>query len=594
MLTDLQARCVRLRDAMTGQSSASSPDSGDERDLRGKHSRIPIVLFAVAITFYCVYLALVQSSWVLGGGMWAEMASNYYPNSISDSLWTRLFATDFGYVPLPQRLIGIVGSSFNLPAAAIPYFYTWSAVILTGAMVGSFCLRPFRVLVQSDALRFVAVLAVILVADFQTRTYINFTYFGAFFIAIIVALAFVDRLNDPPWYAWFTPLLMISKPSMFVLLPLILITAVVSRSRFRWIALASTLAVFVQACSLLVNKSSVPSNSSQPFSMVEKLHAGVDYSLGYLGGVFIGRADAIAPMLVGVLLLLVCVATVWRFPSRASVLVLWGASLAVLNTVFNSILLSDQWNMSIDRLAVHQLAIDRNVMLTYFGVVLIVVGLLATWVERVGTPNTLRVAVVAPAAFVSWFVVSGWAVAAASMNELPPSPILGNSQWERMSAAIDSDVPVCVPVDPMGWALPNGELSPLDWMFSRDCRVLKIAGPATMLPPVAGAPNKYVVQAPEAGPNTQLVSLAVVVDSGFNLRSNVTTTATLQLHRGGSRTFASTEVLEPGPRRILMSGSVPIPIRDIRSVTIEIASPAGVYRSAGNPGMPAVIWMVER
>ena len=143
MLTDLQARCVRLRDAMTGQSSASSPDSGDERDLRGKHSRIPIVLFAVAITFYCVYLALVQSSWVLGGGMWAEMASNYYPNSISDSLWTRLFATDFGYVPLPQRLIGIVGSSFNLPAAAIPYFYTWSAVILTGAMVGSFCLRPF-------------------------------------------------------------------------------------------------------------------------------------------------------------------------------------------------------------------------------------------------------------------------------------------------------------------------------------------------------------------------------------------------------------------------------------------------------------------
>ena len=43
---------------MTGQSSASSPDSGDERDLRGKHSRIPIVLFAVAITFYCVYLAL--------------------------------------------------------------------------------------------------------------------------------------------------------------------------------------------------------------------------------------------------------------------------------------------------------------------------------------------------------------------------------------------------------------------------------------------------------------------------------------------------------------------------------------------------------
>ncbi|NKC48732.1 hypothetical protein HED54_12175 [Ochrobactrum anthropi ATCC 49188] len=66
----------------------------------------------------------------IGGGMWAEMATNYYPNANASSFVQKLLSTDAGYIPAPQRLIALVGNQLNLPAATIPYFYTWSSIFL--------------------------------------------------------------------------------------------------------------------------------------------------------------------------------------------------------------------------------------------------------------------------------------------------------------------------------------------------------------------------------------------------------------------------------------------------------------------------------
>lgn len=591
MLNRVHAQLVRMRDVITGQTAQPSVIP------LGPRTWVPIALFAVCVVLYAVYLSVMQSEWILGGGMWAEMADNYYPNAISDSLRDRLFATDFGYLPLPQRLLGIIGSLLKLPAAAIPYYYTWSAILLTGAMVGSFCLRPFRALVRSDALRFFAAIAVILVADFQTRTYINFTYFGAFFVAVIVALAFVDRGTDSPWYAWFVPLLMISKPAMLVLLPLMFVAAIVGRKRFRWITFAATLTAMAQASILLTNKASVPAANGQPSSAMDKLRSAADYALGYLGAIFLGRTDLIFPVLSGIFLIAVCVVVIWKLPSRASALILCGLSVGALNMAFNAILLSDAWNLQTDRIALYQLAIERNVALTYFGVVLVVVGLLASLIERDGTEISMGRAVALPAAFLAWFVVSGWAAATTSMNELPLPPVLGNSQWERMASSIDADVPVCVPVDPLSWPAATGEIRYQGWMFRRNCKILTDPDPIVMLPPQtdgrarSNETRRYVVKPPQAGSGANLISIGTVVSTSATGELVSTSTATVELRRGGTRTLKTTQALGEGPRMMVLSGIEPIPIKDIASVTIAFESPVSPYRSEKHPVEPALIWM---
>ncbi|NKW80861.1 hypothetical protein HGG72_11705 [Ochrobactrum pecoris] len=82
----------------------------------------PKIFFIFVVLFYIFYQLLMQPSWVLGGGMWAEMATNYYPNANALSFVQKLLSTDAGYIPAPQRLIALVGNQLNLPAATIPYF----------------------------------------------------------------------------------------------------------------------------------------------------------------------------------------------------------------------------------------------------------------------------------------------------------------------------------------------------------------------------------------------------------------------------------------------------------------------------------------
>ena len=58
---------------------------------------------------------------------------------------------------------------------------------------------------QSDGLRLLVALSVLALADYETRTFINFTYFAAFFILILSALALVsDKMDAPPGWAWLT------------------------------------------------------------------------------------------------------------------------------------------------------------------------------------------------------------------------------------------------------------------------------------------------------------------------------------------------------------------------------------------------------
>ena len=195
MSADATSLLARVRLLMVGSDSACATQ--DER--------LPRRYFALCIALYVCYLLAMQPALLLDGEMWAEMATNYYANAQAPSLVARLMSTDAGYIPLPQRLLALLFHALALPASSIPYAYSWTAILLTAAMVGSFCLGPFRRVVQSDGLRLLVALSVLALADYETRTFINFTYFAAFFILILSALALVsDKMDAPPGWAWLT------------------------------------------------------------------------------------------------------------------------------------------------------------------------------------------------------------------------------------------------------------------------------------------------------------------------------------------------------------------------------------------------------
>ena len=178
---------------------------GSDSACATQDERLPRRYFALCIALYVCYLLAMQPALLLDGEMWAEMATNYYANAQAPSLVARLMSTDAGYIPLPQRLLALLFHALALPASSIPYAYSWTAILLTAAMVGSFCLGPFRRVVQSDGLRLLVALSVLALADYETRTFINFTYFAAFFILILSALALVsDKMDAPPGWAWLT------------------------------------------------------------------------------------------------------------------------------------------------------------------------------------------------------------------------------------------------------------------------------------------------------------------------------------------------------------------------------------------------------
>lgn len=262
----------------------NTPKTKETRD-----NRYPSIYFISCIIFYSVYLLLRQPGWTFGGGMWAEMATNYYVNSNAPSILTNLFSTDSGYIPLPQRIIAYLGSILKIPDFFISYYYTWSGILITSCMVGAFCLAPFRELVRSDCLRFICSIVILLVSDFETRTFINFTYYAAFFIAVTTALAMVQKDKDCPWWAWAIPLLIISKPAVLSALPAMLLAALFSKSRFKLITLFAGLLCAVQLANIYFNFSAGPFNPVNNFSTLEKIVSAGKYFIGFLGAFSLGR-----------------------------------------------------------------------------------------------------------------------------------------------------------------------------------------------------------------------------------------------------------------------------------------------------------------
>jgi hypothetical protein len=422
------------------------------------------VLFALAVLFYPVHQLLTRGELLLSGSMWAEMGTNYYATTQDPSLVQRLFATDAGYIPLPQRLIALAGGTLGIPPATVPFLYAGSAILLAALLIASFCLPVFRAVVTSDGMRFVLAITLMLVPDYETRTFINFTYFAVVPIVAVTALAAVQRDRDVPAWAWILPVFMLSKPGVLAALPAMVLVAVVSRPRFRWITLVSVVAGLIQAFQLALSSSSGSSLlQASDQSALSKLITALKYTLGFTGRLVLGPGTTLGAyplMFAGLVVLVASVAATVFLRSRAAPLVWIGLSLILFTMLIDTFSFSAAFTRDLAMLS--NPSFDRRFVVALIGALFVVTGLVAMLVEgprtaaaaaRLGRfPVARMTSVVGTAVLAAWLFLAGWSDYAAVINRTFGVPVANVSQWEQMSPLINSGEPVvCVPLDPFSW-----------------------------------------------------------------------------------------------------------------------------------------------
>lgn len=559
----------------------------DNIDLDMLSDRVPKLYFGLCIALYLLYLVAMQPALLLGGEMWAEMATNYYVNAGSPSLVVRLFSTDAGYVPLPQRLIAQIFQVLSLPASSIPFAYSWTAALLTAAMAGSFCLSGFRRVVQSDGLRLTASLTVLILADFETRTFINFTYFAAFFVAVLSAWAVASPKDQPvPWWAWFTPILVVSKPAVLATLPGLVLAALISRNRrFQYLAGLTVVTCGAQALQLVLSRQRGTFAAVASTSFVERLYAGAKYAFGYLGNYAAGTSIYIgvhALILIGVVLaIILAMLVIFRKRSSNALIVIGGLAIA-FNMLINALALSDSWTSAMTQLP--SPGIYRHIMAAMFGAVLIVTGLVMNLLQPAATVlsgNRSRIAIIL---FGCWFVMAGWADQAGRLNQQPVFPALNASYWKSMGALVQSGAPVCVPINPLGWHFERGcsvLSSGLSWGIPLHFQAVpRSAGRAGLELPVPDLPGRSV----------QAIGIAVKPEvPGME---SVMGRVVLTLKDGTSRELTGATNLSSAGALLMVSTPASIPVAQIASAEMLIEAPVAVGRIATAEGAPpALSWM---
>lgn len=536
-----------------------------------------IALLLATVAAYFIFNALTQPALVIDGGMWAEMATNYYTAAASPSWWIKLFTTDAGYIPVPQRLIALFGWALGLPSVAIPYFYTCSGMLCSALMIGIFCLAPFRKLIASDALRFAVCLVVLLMTDFETKTFINFSYHTAFFAMIISALALADHENEVPKWTWFIPIAMVSKPAVLAVLPAMIVVAFFSLSRFRYITLATVTLCLAQLVQIAVSHSAgvmMKSEFPDPGLLVKGWNA-ARYFLGFLGGYLVGpslfletsRSSPHVLIVIGILLFTALAAWVMFARFRGSALIVISTSVVMFTVLLNSFALYFIFNRTMNQLV--GLPVYRYTIPGVYACVLIIAAVIGGAISSNSSRSSIYTSGIGLFVFLAWFVASGWYTVSMRLSKEWPSPVIRNSQWTKLARAIDStSLPLCIPIDPFGW------------IWKRNCDLLNKQAQSSW-----GQPQAYKsigIDSPEAEieflpppeiRKNSLQSIGILMRPAGLQTANVHAVVSLTLASGQTKVFQGESLLSEEGGLMYVSGVAGDPVVGVVSARLRVDTP---------------------
>jgi len=532
----------------------------------------------------------MHGTWFLSDNMWFESGANYFPNSRAPSLAVKLFSLDAGYIPLPQRIIAAISTLFNFPTSSIPYFYKWSAALLSAAMVGTFCLKSFRALVQSDLLRLLTAIVILLVTPFEEKLFLNFTYFSSFFIAIITALALVEKSKNVPQWSWLIPIFMVSKPAILSVLPAMICVALVSKTRFRFITLISGFLCLAQLIRLaLSHATGLGIVSTNTFSLIEKLYAIAAYFPHLLGAFSAKNFFDKHPhqiIWVGLGLLIICCLIVIKKRCQSNALILVGLSLLFFNILLNVFGLSDEWNITALRNLTY-VPLERHIISGYFGTILMIVGLIATCINRRMDQERSWSKYVGPMIFLSWFVLSGWFEASRLINTdsfVKNESMIHAGLWTSMADAIDSQYAVGVPLATLGWIFQKNCVQ----MNSEIRTLVNYKFKSTSMED----DTSVIFLEPLRTTYNNLISLTVLVRPKGVQSLLVSAKTILKMKDETIKYLVGSRQLPASGGLLMLTSRESIPINDIQSITIKFDMPIEMgFIPEKSKDHPIILWI---
>lgn len=545
---------------------------------------LPMKLFVGVVVIHVALSLCLQPTWLWSGQMWAEMATNFYANAEWRPLTQSIFVTDAGYIPLPARMIATTGRILRLPAVAIPYFYTWSALLISATMVASFCLPAFRRLIPNDWLRFVATLVMSCVGDFEVRTFINFSNYAAFPILAVAALSVADRGRTPPAWSWLLPLFMISKPAMLATVPAVMAAAYWGGPRWRTLSFTSLALAGTQVVQLLVSHAS---GSDAAFvgdsSLAMRLLTLWNYFFCVVTCFCVGRWVPLQPAIYAPMAFVVFGAVAWCL--RAStphvrMLVICSLLAVFGNVAINCIGAGGEWGPNLVGFSVP--TVNRRTMVAFAGALLVLTGVISTVTQdRV---CTRRAPIAGAAVFIIWFMISGWFAHGLRAAREPLPPVLGNSHWQEMAAAVDAkDSVFSVPIDPWGWA------------FCCNCRILANESPRLWPHIFKGVPIReegciFDHIAPPEVVAGELYGIAVLLRPKSQARTRVEAMASLTTGDGKTVKLRGMRDIACAGGVMLIGAERDLLVSDVRKIALSFNVPVEIAHNTDQDA-PFLCWL---
>jgi hypothetical protein len=180
----------------------------------------PGLLFLISFLSILVVRVMLLPTLTIKPEVWAEAGTNFYYHARYSSLWDNLWATDSGYLPWLQRIIAVAAVRIGFDGAAYPYAIQWAGQILSALSASLLVLPVFHRVIPSTLVRLLLALHVGLYPNYELHTFINFSYFGIFFVtfvllsaanplstraALLLTLGLLVVLPSKPYFLAFAP-----------------------------------------------------------------------------------------------------------------------------------------------------------------------------------------------------------------------------------------------------------------------------------------------------------------------------------------------------------------------------------------------------
>ncbi len=199
--------------------------------MNARSLRLPITFIAVAL------VALRKSDGLLNPQFWAEDGAIFFVEAERHGGWGLLFQSYQGYLLLIPRLIAALATP--LPLTAVPAFYAWSALVVTGLV--AWWLQSPRLTLRGGAFAALAVAAVPHTGEVYLNT-CNLQWITALGLFALVLTTDAAHLAARAGELVLLILTALTGPFIVLALPLFAWRAYLRRSAWSFILLATALA----------------------------------------------------------------------------------------------------------------------------------------------------------------------------------------------------------------------------------------------------------------------------------------------------------------------------------------------------------------